>query len=500
MKRLLKRAKKVRAQRKFLLPSGDRFSILIFVAMEIMKTKALSSHAKSILFCVALATPSLAIAGDLVLQKAPPLTVEQAPAYPENVARYHFGADVSAIPGKGAATLTLSSNGEDRNTSEAALLCDDPTTGYQLPAGKSSILVSLANIENIQSISLLNDGTKGTLSIAVSNADVPANSPEWREVETRKMSSGPVEANVGPGEAKYVRLSFDVSEPGRVAAFGVYATPAVSDFTMPRPRKMTFDNTSASFALINYNYTDLHVRARALYASSGDLKQANKMIDDQPGSIYQFAANDATPTAVIDLGRERALSRISAIYADQAGSMDFYVLDKIPVEAAGDQSAVQQIANSSQSGDLPGTLKLSEKTLAGMKAVGSVVSTGKGRGSIDFPATKGRYVMLKWHPATISGGSFSVAQVAAFGNTLRNRTAQDAGRPQSASGNNDRSGDSKDVADGKSILDNKDIPAEGPAEEQPPGEGPPPALPDVPPFTFIPQGPSNVPAMPPTSP
>ncbi len=466
-----------------------------------MKTNTLSSRTKSLLLCAALATPSLALAGDLVLQKAPPLTVEQAPAYPENVARYHLGAAVTALPQKAAANLELSSNGEDRNTSEAALLCDDPTTGYQLPAGKSSILVSLASIENIQSISLLNDGAKGDLSIAVSNADVPATSPEWRELATRKMTDGPVVAQVGPGEAKYVRLTFNVTEPGRIAAFGVFATPAVSDFTMPRPRKASFENNSPSFALINFNYTDLHARARALYASSGDLKEANKMIDDQSGSAYQFGKGDATPTAVIDLGRERSLTRISAIYANQPGSVDFYVLDRLPVESADpDQTAVQQIANVPQTADLPGTLKLSDKMLAGLKSVGTVVNTNKGRASIDFPEVKGRYVMLKWHPASISGESFSVAQVAAFGTSLRNRSARDAGRSQVASEGDEEATDGKDLADGKSILDNKDIPAEGLAEEQPPGEGPPPALPDVPPFTFIPQGPGSVPAMPPTSP
>lgn len=463
-----------------------------------MKPTTRSSRTKTLLLCAALATPSLAFAGDLVLQKAPPLTVEQAPAYPENVARYHFGAEISAQPQKGAANLVLSLNGEDRNTSEAALLCDDPTTGYQLPAGKSSILVSLASIENIQSISLLNDGTKGDLSIAVSNADVPANSPEWREMETRKMTDGPVIAKVGPGEAKYVRLTFNITQPGRIAAFGVFATPSVSDFTMPRPRKESFADSSDSFALINYNYTDLHVRARALYASSGDLKQANKMIDDQPGSTYQFAAGDATPTAVIDLGRERSLSRISAIYANQPGTVDFYVFDKLPVEPIDpNQSAVQQIANVPQTADLPSTLKLSDKAFAGLKSVGSVVSTKNGRASVDFPATQGRYVMLKWHPASLSGEGFSVAQVAAFGTSLHNRTARGAGRSQVAREGDESNIDSKDVSDGKSILDNKDIPAEGPAEAQPPGEGPPPALPEVPPFTFIPQ---NVPSVPPTSP
>ncbi len=458
-----------------------------------MKSITLASHTKFALLCAALAAPSLAFPSDLVLQKAPPLTVEQAPAYPENLARYHFGAEITAIPQSGsAAKLELSSNGIDQNASEAALLCDDPTIGYQLPAGQSSILVSLANIENIEKVSLLNEGAKGSLTIAVSNADVPANSPEWREVQRNVIPDGALTTNVGPGEAKYVKLTFDITTPGRIAAFGVYATPAVSDFTMPRPRKVSFTNGSPAFALINDNFTDLHVRARGLYASSGDLKQVNKMIDDQPGTAYQFAPGDTEPTAVIDLGRERTLSRISAIYTAQPGSVDFYVMNSLPVAQSNEtadinQSAIQKISNVAQTADLPGSLKLSEKNFAGLKAVGSVVNTNSGRVAIDFPSTTGRYIMLKWHPASIQGQAFSVAQVAAFGH--HQPGAQGAGTDQmteeSASTNEN---DGKDIADGKSMLDNKDIPREGPAgEPQPPAEGPPPALPNVPPFTFIPQ-------------
>ncbi len=466
-----------------------------------MKTNGFTSRTKSFLLCAVLATPSLALASDLVLQKAPPLTVEQAPFYPENVARYHFGADLKTTPANGLAKLELSSNGVDRNTSEAALLCDDPTTGYELPAGKSSILISLANIESIQTVSLLNDGTKGSLAIALSNADVPANSPEWRQVESRSLVDGAVTAKIGPGEAKYLRLTFDVTEPGRIAAFGVFATPAVSDFTMPRPRKVSFESQSRTFALINYNFTDLHVRARALYASSGDLKHANDMLDDQPGSAFHFAPSDTAPTAVIDLGRERNLSRISAIYANQPGSVEFYVLNSLPAEqatAGAEQSAIQKISNPPATADLPGTLKLSEQELAGLKPVGTVVNTNKGRASVDFPATTGRYVMLKWHPATVQNEGFSVAQVAAFGTSLHSQAAaRDASNPDLAT--NDES-DGKDVADGKSVLDNKDIPAEGP--EDVPAEGPasaPPSLPGPPSFSFIPQVPGEMPVVNPTS-
>ena len=454
-----------------------------------MNTNPFGSRSKLLFVCAALAAPTMAIASDVVLQKAPPLTVEQAPAYPENVARYHFGADVKILPTNSAsAQLELSSNGADRNTSEAALLCDDPTTGYQLPAGKSSILVSLASIENIESVSLLNEGAQGSLSVATSNAAVPNDSPEWHVVDSRALTKGAFAAKIGPGEAKYVRLTFDISEPGRIAAFGVYATPAVSDFTMPRPQKVSFANESPSLALINRTLTDLHLRARALYASSGDLKQANKMLDDQPGSTYDFAAADIAPTAVIDLGRERTLTRITALYSAQPGSIDFYVLNQLPIhsQTAGDQSAVQKISNEPHTADLPGNIEVSDQTLAAIKPVGSVVSTDEGRAAVDFAPTKGRYLLLKWHPATVQGHAFSVAQVAAFGHTLQGQSVSDA--RDMATDNDDFATDGKDIADGKSILDDKDIPAEGPAAEaQPPGEGPPPTLPGVPPFTFIPQ-------------
>jgi hypothetical protein len=121
---------------------------------------------------------------------------------------------------------------------------------------------------------------------------------------------------------------------------------------------------------------------------------------------------------------------------------------------------------------------------AGLKPVGSVISTGEGRASVDFPEVVGRYVMLRWHPAAAHGEAFSIAQVAAFGPTKHTGgSAEEAESEQQIDG--------KEAIDGKSILDNKDIPAEGPAEA--PAEGPPPALPPVPPFTFIPE-------VPPTSP
>src|SRR4030095_13661735 len=126
----------------------------------------------------------------------------------------------------------------------------------------------------------------------------------------------------------------------------------------------------------------------------------------------------------------------------------------------------------------------SEEAFAGLKPVGSVISTGEGRASVDFPEVVGRYVMLQWHPAAAHGEAFSIAQVAAFGPTKRS-----GGSAEEAEGKQQIDG--KEAIAGKSIREKKNTRAGGPAEA--PAEGPPPALPPVPSFTFIPE-------VPPTSP
>jgi hypothetical protein len=249
---------------------------------------------------------------------------------------------------------------------------------------------------------------------------------------------------------------------------------------MPRPRKISFAETSPSFALINFSLSDLHMRARGLYASSGDLEQISNMIDDQASTAYEFAAADPAPTALIDLGRERSVGRISAIFAEQPGAIEFYVLKDLPNDGENEGSDVRPIANVGQNAELPKSLKLSEKTIAKLKAVGSV-DGANGRAAIDFPEMTGRYVMLRWHPAATGPNAFSVAQVAAFGPVKH-----------TASGPAVTDENFRDGKDGKSLLGGKEAIGEGPEAIGEPGEGPAPGLPPGTPFTFIPQVPPQV--------
>jgi len=135
-------------------------------------------------------------------------------------------------------------------------------------------------------------------------------------------------------------------------------------------------------------------------------------------------------------------------------------------------------------GDAADSMTLDGKTFTNLKSVGSVIDDGtQGHALIDFPATSGRYVMVRWIPAAHADTSFTVAEVAAFGTGGGNLLASSRNFSSNRI-NSERSSDvdSKDVEDSKDVADSKDIP-----EEAPPSEGPPPGLPEVPPFTFIPQ-------------
>jgi hypothetical protein len=446
------------------------------------------------IFASFLLATSHVLATDSTLHKVPPLTVEQAPLYPENLARLSLGAQVQAISRDNAdSKLQLSSTPQDNNTSELALLCDDPTVGYGLQNGATTVVVSLPNIENVESLEFLNQAGRGTLSVATSNAQLPADSPQWRTAGQQELTDGPLSTKIGPVEAKYVKLTFNLTQPGRVAGFGVYSTPAVSDFTMPRPRKVSFEDKPANVALITSSLTDVHAKARALYVSSPvDPRDANKMIDSQTATSFTFAANDSSPTAIIDLGKESKLRRISAVYTPHKGTVDFYVLKSLPpaARAENDQLRADALQKGAPAGQTPAAtaatdftadLMLTDAMLANLKPVASVANNeGEGRASVDFPETSGRFVMVRWS-SPASQTPLSVAEIAAFGGTRMASTQMLAANAESTRVTN---GDGKVTLDGKTILDNKEIPAEAP---EAPAEGPPPPLPQPPPFTFIPE-------------
>ena len=409
--------------------------------------------------CIFLSQAAGLPAAELVLQKVPALTSELSATHQENV-RYCPVMQVEAMPqGNPMEGLKVNSKSEDSNVG-------DPTVGYLLSNGSTTLLVSLSKIEIIDSIFFRNSGAKGKVLIAIANAKLPANGPQWHEVIEQDLTPDVVKIKIGPSEAKYVRLTFSVIQNGRIGRLGLSSMSLVSDFTIPRSRKIVGDK-SESAALISYNVSGAHLGARVLYVSSGeDLKLANNMIDEQSATSYSFAKNDTTPTAIIDLGEVTRLRRISTTYSPIKSAVDFYVLKILPGETT------------STSENASNTLRVSENILAELKPIGSVVDDSTGRAAIDFPATTGRYIMLKWDPDTRGDITFRVAKIAAFGSNDTRLANLTVANVSFAGAGSEAISDSKDVT-----MDAKDF-KECCNEPESPGEGPL-SVPEPPPSLFL---------------
>ena len=135
------------------------------------------------------------------------------------------------------------------------------------------------------------------------------------------------------GEAKYVRLSFNVTRARSHRRLRRLLDAASFRFHRDRARrKLPTQEKSRQLRvdLIQSRPTFTRKRARSMSVPGQRSAQANNMIDDQTATRLRFATGDSSPTAVIDLGKVRTLRRLSAVYSPRPATLHFYVLKLLP--------------------------------------------------------------------------------------------------------------------------------------------------------------------------
>src|SRR5204862_6435466 len=105
------------------------------------------SFLRALTFLLGLGIGISASGADLVLQKVPPLTVTQAPNYPQNLARIDLGAQIeSDVPSD------ASSSGQ--------FFSGDPASVHALRRATTRLRISVAKVENSDSVACLNNEAK----------------------------------------------------------------------------------------------------------------------------------------------------------------------------------------------------------------------------------------------------------------------------------------------------------------------------------------------------
>ena len=298
----------------------------------------------------------------------------------KNLARMNCGAAIDLIGPDGRVVAPPSTT--DKNSSATALILDDDTLSCPLAQGDTTFVITFPRTSALDRFTFVNENAAaaGEMKIFVSNYRLPAHSPKWGEVNGTTQFTGKryIDLSLLGVEARYVKLSFHVAKPGRIAALGLYGSQSLQKFASRQNGAVRISNTVATRRLedmLNFNFANLYARARIVFVSSGAQEFARRMIDDDAITTFQFAPADPNPTVIVELAERERLHRVSALYKMQAGRLDVFLLHELGTNP-GDLSGLTPIAS-------------------GTDAIGG------GKAAVDFDAAGARYVALRWTPAVL---------------------------------------------------------------------------------------------------
>lgn len=314
----------------------------------------------------------------------------------KNLARMNCGAKIDYIMPDGR--FAAVPNASEKNLGASALIMDDNTLSCPLQQGETTFIVTLPRTSLFDRFTFVNENAmaEGDMKISVSNYRLPARSPKWTDVNGRTTFTHKRLFNLSMVgiEARYLKLSFHVEKAGRIAALGLYGGESLQRFADRQGRIVRVSNTMATRRLedmLNFNFANLYAKGRVVFVSSGSLEAAQRMVDDDAITSFQFAPSDPHPTAIVELADTERLHRVSTLYKMQSGRLEIFLLKELSAT--------------------PGDSK-------GLEPVASITDvTADGKAAADFSPQGARYVVFRWTPSEAQGDrAFEVAEISAFGN------------------------------------------------------------------------------------
>lgn len=317
----------------------------------------------------------------------------------KNLARMNCGTRIESVTPDGrSAPIAVAS---ERNRSAAALLLDDDTLSFPLREGETNLIVTLCRTAFLERFAFVNENAaaRGDVKIEVSNYRLATNDRRWIPVDGNISFTATrfVERRMVGVEAKYVKLSFHVEKEGRLAALALYGDQTLQTFAIRQNHVTQAGQTIAYLNaptrpedFLNFNFANSYAQSHIVYASSGKLAQAGRMIDDDVLSAFEFSARDPHPTVVAELAKIQRLHRVSAVYKMGVCRVDVYLLNELP-KSIGDWRDLKPIASIFD-------------------------RDGSGEAAVDFGPQSARYVALRWTlESSKAAAPFEVAEIGAFG-------------------------------------------------------------------------------------
>lgn len=318
----------------------------------------------------------------------------QLQVFPKNLARQHLGSNLFVF--------NTSSQSFAPTEAAAAWLDDDVSTAWPILAGKQHYLLVLSEPELITNFSLSGRPASGTVTLYGGDEPAAPGAKSWfpiakdipfDSINNRKLS------RPFSRLTKYLLIETDIAEPGPLYSLYLYGEKPAVSFTL-RKREQPIDARAVFGPYVNdqtnFNVTGLYASGRVAYANSPEgFLSWQKAIDDNPETGVTLAGSTSEAGAVIALGGQRYVSRISVLSDPGAtGQLDLYVVKAASTESAGTARSAMPLT------DLTPTVSL-------------VFDGTNPRASIDLPAADGTELAVRWSPTTASD-TITLREINAF--------------------------------------------------------------------------------------
>ncbi len=389
--------------------------------------------------------------------------------YPKNLARLHLGATV----------LKFDSGSRTFVATEAApaWLDDDESTGWAPPAGKQFFLISLSEPTVVNHFSMSASASEGTVSLYVGDEKATPDSSTWKPLLTGVSVASLNEKLSSPAFSRYGRfllVETDFAKAAPLWSLYVFGTERAADYRI-ESRVQKVDTRSILGPGINettvFDVSNLYSGARVVATSNGgEAKAWQAMVDESPESFWIISPTPGNvPSAVIDLGTDRPLRRISALVEPRAGVLEFFLVKSAantspePSVRTTETSASEFIPASNPTPAKPASFDLTDRVpFATLGFDGT-----SDRESLDISPVEGRYLLVRWK-GSVPGENLKVRQIDGFSDLTFDRYAVVTDLMPVAERRSE--GDGKQTSDGKGFKGVLDPIAEGPLD--PVAEGP----------------------------
>jgi hypothetical protein len=344
----------------------------------------------------AILTTALLAASSAVLLAAPATGTSPLSAAPKNLARQHYGANLSRYD---AATQRYVAT-----EAAAAWLDDDVATGVSPLIGKQHYLLQLNDSHLLTNFALSTRGAKGTISLYTADEAAAPGDQAWK-LAAKDISVASIDnkklAHPLNKTAKYVLIETNIADPAP-AIDGIYLygdKSAASESIVKRPEPVDVKAVAGEFSneQTSFNLSSLYAKAKVTFAAAeGGAASWQRVIDDNPESLVNLKPTTNESGLIVKFDGTHPISRLSVLADNTAkGKLDIFLLSQAPEN----------------------NQPLSIEGLAPSATIALTGTTGRAATDDKLPQTDATAMILRWTPE-IAGTPLALREVNTFADDL----------------------------------------------------------------------------------